>query len=406
MSADGGLPLAAPLSGVKVLDLSRVLAGPWATMTLGDLGAEIWKVEQPGSGDDTRSWAPPSVGGISTYYLTANRNKKSIAVDLSTSEGRAIVLQLAAKADVLVENFRPSSLRKLGLTYDEVTRVNPRLIFCSISGYGRGNVLEDRPGYDFILQAECGFMSITGEPDGEPMRLGVAFVDLVSGMNAVQAILAALYMRERTGQGQWLDIALSDGAFFLLANVATGYLNTSVDPPRFGNAHPSIVPYQLFNCADGRLALAVGNDEQFRRLCKDALGRPELAEDPRFTTNWKRAENRAALLPLLQESFVRSELSEILATLRQAGIPAGEVKTVGEAFESEAAAVRGTVVSTQHPVLGEVRSVRSPLRLSSVSATVPTPPPLLGEHTDLILSEVLSFSGEKIDTLRATGAVA
>ena len=270
----------AALDGIRVLDLSRVLAGPWATMTLGDLGAEILKVEQPGRGDDTRHWMPPAAGDLSTYYLAANRNKKGVAIDIGHPEGRQIILDLARESDILVENFRPASLRRLGLTREVLHAVNPRLIICSISGYGRDHALEDRPGYDFIIQAESGFMAITGEVGGAPMRLGVAFIDLVSGMNAVQAILAALYMRERTGRGQWLDIGLTDSAAFLLANVGAGYLNTGQEPMRFGNAHPSIVPYQLFDCADGPLAVAVGNDDQFRRFCT-VIGRDDLAGDPR-----------------------------------------------------------------------------------------------------------------------------
>ncbi|MDQ0138067.1 crotonobetainyl-CoA:carnitine CoA-transferase CaiB-like acyl-CoA transferase [Neorhizobium galegae] len=396
---------ALPLTGIKVLDLSRVLAGPSATMTLGDLGADVWKVEQPGTGDDTRTWAPPSASGIATYYLAANRNKRSIAVDLATPEGRQIVLRLAAQADIVVENFRPASLRKLGLTYDELRAVNPRLIHCSISGYGRGNDLEDRPGYDFILQAECGFMSITGEPDGEPMRLGVAFVDLVSGMNAVQAILAALFMRERTGRGQWLDIALFDSAVFFLANVASGHLNTGSEPRRFGNAHPSIVPYQLFDCADGRIALAVGNDEQFRRLCLDVLPLPGLAADERFASNRRRAENRDLLLPILSGHFSTTSRAEMLGRLERAGIPAGEVKSVGEALRSQPSVLRDSIVTSPHPVLGETKSIRSPLRMSAAPMPAPSAPPLLGQHTDMILSQVLGFQPDQIDALRGGGIV-
>ena len=239
------------LQGIKVLDLTRILAGPWSTMALADLGAEVWKIESP-DGDDTRSWMPPAKAGISTYYLSANRNKQSLVVDMRNPEGRQLILDLAAQADVVVENFLPASLKRLGLDYETLAAVNPRLIHCSITGYGRNNPMENRPGYDFIIQAESGFMSITGEKDGEPMRLGVAFIDLVTGMNAVQGILAALYEREKSGLGQSVDIALSDSALHFLANVASGYLNTGKVPQRFGNAHPSIVPYQLFNTADGR----------------------------------------------------------------------------------------------------------------------------------------------------------
>jgi crotonobetainyl-CoA:carnitine CoA-transferase CaiB-like acyl-CoA transferase len=393
------------LQGIKVLDLSRVLAGPWASMTLGDLGAEIWKIEQPGSGDDTRGWAPPSVEGISTYFLGANRNKKSAALDIGNPKGRDIIVELAKKADILVENFRPATLRKFRLTYDDLKEINPRLVVCSISGYGRGHELEERPGYDFIIQAESGFMSITGAQDGEPMRLGVAFIDLISGMNAVQAILAALFMRERTGEGQWLDISLTDSAMFMLANVASGYLNTGKDPARYGNAHPSIVPYQLFVCADGRIAVAVGNDDQFRRFC-GVIGLPELAVDPRFKTNRGRTESREILLPLLQRRMERLSLPTLLAELRAAGVPAGEVRTVRQAFESDVAKLREIVVSTPAKKIGEFRSVRSPPRMSASSPPEPSSPPELGEHTNLILREQLDYSLEQIDDLRSAGVIA
>ena len=290
MTTKGEFDRMAALDGIKILDVTRVLAGPWCTMTLGDLGAEVWKIENPAGGDDTRSWTPPAAAGISTYFLSANRNKKSVAVDLKTAEGRAVVAALAAKADVLVENLRPSSLRAAGLDHDRLRAINPRLIACSISGYGRDGPFAEQAGYDFVMQAESGFMAITGEVKGAPMRLGVAFVDLAAGANATQAILAALYARERTGIGQSIDIALYDSALHFLANIASGYLNTGDDPDRFGNAHASIVPYQLFDTMDGCVALAVGNNQQFRRLCGDVLGCPELGSDDRFGTNAARTE--------------------------------------------------------------------------------------------------------------------
>ncbi|CAH1689894.1 Crotonobetainyl-CoA:carnitine CoA-transferase CaiB-like acyl-CoA transferase [Hyphomicrobiales bacterium] len=392
------------LEGIKVLDLSRVLAGPWATMTLGDLGAEIWKIEQPGSGDDTRSFAPPLVGGISTYYLGANRNKKSLAIDIGTSEGREIIVDLARKADILVENFRPASLRKFRLTYDDLKVVNPRLIVCSISGYGRGHTLEERPGYDFIVQAESGFMAITGERDGEPMRLGVAFIDLVTGMNAVQAVLAALYMRERTGEGQWLDIGLHDSALFLLANVASGCLNTGKEHGRYGNAHPSIVPYQIFACIGGRVAIAVGNDEQFRRFCR-AIGLAQLSDDPRYATNPRRTEHRETLLPLLEKHLGNLELAKLLADLRAAGVPAGDVRSVGQALTSEFAELRQSVMSVEAPKIGTFRSVRNPIRMSASISLPPTPPPDIGQHTAEVLAEQLGFAPHHIRRLQESGAI-
>ena len=393
------------LNGIKVLDLSRVLAGPWATMTLGDLGADVLKIEQPGTGDDTRTWMPPAVEGVSTYYLGANRNKKSVAIDIGKPEGRDLIIELAKKSDVLIENFRPASLKKFKLTYDDLKDINPRLIYCSISGYGRGHELEERPGYDFIIQAESGFMSITGEKDGEPMRLGVAFIDLISGMNAVQAILAALFMRERTGKGQWLDISLTDSAMFMLANVASGHLNTGREALRYGNAHPSIVPYQLFDCVDGRIALAVGNDEQFRRFCK-IIGLPDLAMDERFVTNKGRTEARDELLPIIEDKLRDRKLHELLAELRAVGVPAGELRTVGQAFASDVAILRDTVVSVPSERIGTFRSVRSPLRMSESPFAPPTLPPELGEHTRQVLQAELDLSADRVDQLLEMGVVA
>ena len=393
------------LNGIKVLDLSRVLVGPWATMTLGDLGADVLKIEQPGTGDDTRTWMPPAVEGVSTYYLGANRNKKSVAIDIGKPEGRDLIIELAKKSDVLIENFRPASLKKFKLTYDDLKDINPRLIYCSISGYGRGHELEERPGYDFIIQAESGFMSITGEKDGEPMRLGVAFIDLISGMNAVQAILAALFMRERTGKGQWLDISLTDSAMFMLANVASGHLNTGREALRYGNAHPSIVPYQLFDCVGGRIALAVGNDEQFRRFCK-IIGLPDLAMDERFVTNKGRTEARDELLPIIEDKLRDRKLHELLAELRAVGVPAGELRTVGQAFASDVAILRDTVVSVPSERIGTFRSVRSPLRMSESPFAPPTLPPEVGEHTRQVLQAELDLSADRVDQLLEMGVVA
>ena len=393
------------LQGIKVLDLTRILAGPWSTMALADLGAEVWKIESLDGGDDTRSWMPPAKAGISTYYLSANRNKQSLAVDLRTPEGRQLILDLAAQADVVVENFLPASLKRLGLDYAALSAVNPRLIHCSITGYGRDNPLENRPGYDFIIQAESGFMSITGEQAGEPMRLGVAFIDLVTGMNAVQGIIAALYEREKSGLGQSVDIALSDSALHFLANIASGYLNTGKVPQRYGNAHASIVPYQLFNTADGSIALAVGNDEQYRRLCLDVLERPELYSDPRFTQNKSRTENREVLIPMLQDAFAGWRNEALIAALRAQGIPVGEVKDVAQAFDSETARYRDLVISAEHPVAGEVSMVRSPLRLSRTPTVAPKAPPLHGQHTDSVLGRVLGKSEAELAKLRAVGAI-
>jgi crotonobetainyl-CoA:carnitine CoA-transferase CaiB-like acyl-CoA transferase len=397
--------MAGPLEGIKVLDVTRVLAGPWCTMTLADLGAEVWKIENPAGGDDTRSWTPPSVQGISTYFLAANRNKKSVAVDLKTPQGRTVAAELAAKADVLVSNLRPASLQSAGLAYEHLRAVNPRLVHCSISGYGSEGPFAGRPGYDFVMQAETGFMSITGEIAGEPMRLGVAFVDLAAGANATQAILAALYGRERTGTGQAIDIALFDSALHFLANIATGYLNTGDDPARFGNAHASIVPYQLFDTADGCIALAVGNDQQYRRLCCDVLGCAELWEDQRFRNNALRTQHREELIPRLQEAIGRAATAPLLSALRQHGIPGGAVRSVAQALASPEALAREAVVAAAHPRLGEVRMVRSPLRLSATPTVAPVAPPGLGQHTRAVLAGVLAYSAERIAELERQGAV-
>jgi crotonobetainyl-CoA:carnitine CoA-transferase CaiB-like acyl-CoA transferase len=405
-AVEDGIAMTAPLHGIKVLDVTRVLAGPWCTMTLADLGAEVWKIENPAGGDDTRSWTPPSVEGISTYFLAANRNKKSVAVDLKTAQGRAIVAELAAKADVLVENLRPSSLRSAGLAYEQLSAINPRLIHCSISGYGRDGPFAERAGYDFVMQAETGFMSITGEIAGEPMRLGVAFVDLAAGSNAAQAILAALYARERTGTGQSIDIALFDSALHFLANIASGYLNTGIGPTRFGNAHASIVPYQLFDTADGCIALAVGNDQQYRRLCCDVLGCDGLWTDARFRTNAARTRNREQLIPRLAAELGRHATAVLLSKLRQHGIPAGTVRSVADAFASQEALARDVVVTAAHPRLDQVRMVRSPLRLSGSPTVAAIAPPGLGQHTSEVLASVLGYSAAQIAALERQGAVA
>ena len=393
-----------PLDDIRVLDLSRILAGPTCTMTLGDLGAEVWKIESPGEGDDTRGWMPPSREGISTYYLSANRNKKSIAVDLKHPEGQGLMRELVAKADVLVENMRIGTLERFGLGWGAARAINPRLVYCTISGYGRASPLADRGGYDAVIQGESGLMSITGEPDGIPLKHGMAITDLVTGMNATQAILAALIARGRTGEGQFLDIALLDGAIGLLANVGTGYLNTGGRPRKFGNAHPTVVPYQVFETRLGRFVLACGNDLQFRGLCR-VLDRPELAEDARFRRNADRVAHREILVPLLEAVFMSEAAEHWLERLWQAQVPAGVINDVPEAFSAPGVRGRDMVVTIPHPSLGEVRLIRSPLRMSATPVGTPTPPPLLGEHTREVLERVLGRSPEQIEALGASGAV-
>lgn len=394
-----------PLEGIRVLDLSRVLAGPWATMSLADLGAEVWKIENIKGGDDTRAWSVPSYKGVSTYYLCANRGKHSIAVDLKDPQGLKIVLDLAAKADVIVENFRAGTADRLGLGYDAIKAKNPCVIYCSISGYGQTGPERDRPGYDFIMQAESGLMSITGEVGGPPNRLGVAFTDVVAGMVATQSILAALYQRRESGKGQYIDVALLDSALNMLINVGTGYLNAGVKPGRFGNAHPTVVPYQVFEASDGVFALAVGNDRMFADFCNDVLGKPDLARDPRFTTAHGRAIHRQDLIPGIEELLRQKPCQHWLDACQRASVPAGRVKTVSEALESASVTERGVVQSLDHPELGPIRLIRAAHGLSAQSKATLKPPPMLGEDTRTVLSRVLGLDETSTDDLIASGAV-
>lgn len=377
---------APPLDGIRVLDLSRVLAGPSCTQTLADLGAEVWKIEPPERGDDTRGWLPPEIGGESTYFLCCNRSKKSVALDLKTEEGRKAAKALAGKADILVENFRQGALAAYGLDPETLHAAHPRLIYCSISGYGRTGSRSGDGGYDFTIQAESGLMAVTGEPDGEPMKLGVAISDVATGMNAVQAILAALFARERTGRGQHLDIALFDSAVALMANVATGHLNTGEDARRYGNAHATVVPYQLFDTSDGVLVLACGNDGQFQKLCYDVIDRPDLAADARYRRNRDRVAHRDALVAELQAIFGRNDTDHWIERLRASGVPGGKVRSISEVFSAQETVERNLILEIPDPKLGKVRLVRSPLRFSDTPLRTPTAPPRLGENTDDVLS--------------------
>ena len=374
------------LHGVRILDLSRVLAGPWCTMTLADLGADVIKVEQPRGGDDTRGWAPFR-DGESAYYLCTNRNKRSVAVDIGTPQGQAIVRGLAAHCDVVVENFKAGALARYGLDHEALRQVRPDVIWCSISGYGRTSPLAARAGYDYVIQAEGGLMAITGEPDGEPMKVGVAVADLFTGMFAVQAILAAVIARRNDGQGQLIDMALFDCQLAMLANVGSAYLVTGREPERFGNAHASVVPYQVLPTADSEIVLAVGNDRQFRLLCDEVLGRPDIAADQRFATNSARIDNRDLLIPLLTGVLRTRPAREWQDKLASTGIPTGTVRQVGEALESAEARARGMVSEVPHPTLGTVRLVSSPIRMSGTPVREPQAPPTLGEHTQQVLRE-------------------
>ncbi|MFG1302940.1 CaiB/BaiF CoA-transferase family protein [Xanthobacter autotrophicus] len=393
-----------PLDNIKVLDLTRVLAGPWCTMTLGDLGAEVWKIEHPRGGDDTRAWRPPEIGSESTYFLCTNRNKRSVAIDLKTADGQALVRELAGKADVLVENMRLGALDRLGLGWNDLHRLNPRLIYCSLSGYGRFSPRAADPGYDAVIQAESGLMSITGAAEGEPMKHGVAITDIVCGMNASQAILAALLMRTRTNEGQFIDIALLDGALALLTNVGSGYLNTGAVPARYGNSHPTVVPYGIFEAADGGFVLGCGNDRQFRATCISVLGRPEIADDVRFRRNQDRHANREVLIPLLTELFAAASAQHWVGLLMAADVPAAVIRSVPQALDAPEARARGLIQTMQHPGVGPVSVVASPLRLENLPAS-PLPPPLLGEHTRNVLQNVLGRTEPEIQRLLASGVL-
>ena len=375
-----------PLTGIRVLDLSRVLAGPYCTMVLGDLGADVIKVEPP-EGDETRGWGPPFAGGESAYYLCVNRNKRGIVIDLKTEEGKNILRDLAVQSDVLVENFRPGRLKKFGLDFKTLHKLNPRLVYCSISGFGQTGSMRDKPGYDFMIQAMGGVMSITGEPEGEPMKVGVAAADLFAGQNAVIAILAALQARALTGRGQHLDISLFDSQLGWLANVASNYLISGNLPRRHGNAHPNIVPYQSFQASDGWFAIAVGNDKQFEALCR-VIGKSELVSDPRFAKNSARVENRDELIALLKPIFATRSASEWLNSLEQIEIPCGPINNLEQVFSMPLVKEREMLVKMEHPTIGELPLVGSPLKMSETPVEYRLPPPLMGEHTEEVLREL------------------
>ena len=379
-----------PLNGIRVLDLSRVLAGPYCTMVLGDLGADVIKIENPNGGDDTRGWGPTFIEGESTYYLCTNRNKRSVAIDLASPEGQRTIRELAKKCDVVVENFRPMALQRYGLDYESLREVRPDLIYCSVSGYGRTSPLANRAGYDYVVQAEAGLMSITGEPNGEPMKVGVAVADLFTGMYAVQAILAAIIARNNDGQGQLIDLALFDCQLAMLANVASATLVSGEEPKRFGNAHASVVPYQVLPTRDSEIVLAVGNDRQFKLLCEEVLERPDIAKDPRYATNRDRLVHRETLIDLLNEVLRQRDSAEWQQRLAKTGIPTGTVRTVGAALASPEAQARNMVCTVNHPKAGVLKLVSSPIRMSGTPVRDPSPPPLLGEHTEEVLQQLLN----------------
>ncbi len=393
------------LSGIKVLDLTRVLAGPWAGQLLADLGAEVIKVERPGSGDDTRQWAPPSLpDGTAAYYLAANRGKQSLTVDITQPAGQEIVRQLAAQADVLLENYKVGGLKKYGLDYDSLRAINPRLVYCAITGFGQTGPYAQLPGYDYIVQGMSGLMSITGPADGEPHKVGVAVTDLFTGLYAANAIQAALLARYRTGEGQYIDMALFDCSLAMLANVNMNWLVGGEVPPRLGNAHPNIVPYQVFRTAgDSHFILACGNDKQFRTVC-ELIGQPALAADPRFATNPQRVRYRELLVPQLAEAFLARGRDEWLKLLDAAGVPCGPINTVDEAFADPQIQHRQMAMHLPDAAGQAVPQVACPIKMSGTPPQYKAAPPNLGEHTDAVLTS-LGYSADAIAQLKASATV-
>lgn len=388
---------AGPLDGLRILDLTRILAGPTCTQLLGDLGADIIKIEKPGDGDDTRAWGPPFVTGAdgkptreSAYYLCANRNKRSVAIDITTAEGAALVRRLAAKCDVLVENFKTGGLAKYGLAYSDLKAELPRLIYCSITGYGQTGPNKHKPGYDLLAQGYGGMMSLTGEPDGQPMKVGVGIADVMAGMYAATAILAALRHRDRTGEGQAIDIALVDTQIAWLINEGTNYLMSGEPPQRRGNAHPNIVPYGVFETADGHAIVAVGNDSQFRRFC-EVIGLPALGNDPRFARNTDRLAHRELLIATLAGRIRRIKRDDLIAGMEQASIPGGPIHTLGDVFASDQVDARGMRIQMPHPLAtsGTVDLIGNPIKLSRTPVTYRHAPPVCGADTDAVLADLL-----------------
>ena len=394
----------APLAGIRIIDLTRVLAGPYCTMLLGDLGADVIKVEEPGHGDVTRSWGPPFVGDDSAYFLSVNRNKRSITLNLRDERARGILLELVLRADVLVENFRVGSMDRLGLGYDRLKAVNPRLIYCSITGFGSDGPYAERPGYDLIALGMGGMMSLTGAPDGEPMRVGIAMADLAAGMYACSAIQATLYERERSGQGQRVEVSLLDATVSWLTTVGQGYLVSGEPPQRYGNAHPNIVPYQVFRARDRHFTLAVGTDAQFAAVCA-VIGHPEWAKDPRLATNAGRIAHREELVALLSAAFAERDAADWIEPLLARGVPSGPINTVADVFADPHVLHRGMLAELKHPTAGPLKMAGIPVRFSATPGIIRLPPPLLGQHTEEVLTSFLELSAEELRTLRERGAI-
>ena len=403
------------LGHIRVLDLTRILAGPWCAQNLADLGAEVIKVERPGAGDDTRTWGPPylqdGAGQPTTeaaYYLAANRGKQAITVDIATPEGQAIIRELALKSDVVLENYKVGQLKKYGLDYESLKQIKPDLVYCSITGFGQTGPYAHRAGYDFIIQGMGGFMSLTGEsddlPGGGPQKAGVAICDLMTGMYSTIAVMAALTHRDRTGEGQYIDMALLDVQVAMLANMGSNFLTSKKIPKRWGNAHANIVPYQTFATSDGHIIVAAGNDSQYRKFVNIG-GRPELADDERFFSNPLRVQNRLTLVPLLAEMVGKKTKAEWIALLEAAGVPCGPINTLDEVFDNPQVQAREMVLNLPHPTAERVSLVSSPMKLSATPVYQHSAPPLLGEHTELVLTELLGYDPKKIAELQSRGVI-
>jgi crotonobetainyl-CoA:carnitine CoA-transferase CaiB-like acyl-CoA transferase len=402
-----------PLEGIRVFDLSRILAGPTCTQLLGDLGADVIKIERPGAGDDTRKWGPPYVKAKdgkdtreSAYYLSSNRNKRSLAIDIAQKAGQALARRLIARCDIMVENFKVGDMAKYGLAYDDVKKDNPALIYCSITGFGQTGPYAPRAGYDMLAQGLGGIMSVTGESDGPPLKVGVGIADIMCGMYASTAILAALHHRDKTGQGQYIDLSLLDTQVGWLANVGLNYLTSGSVPQRVGNEHPNIVPYNVMPAADGHVILAVGNDGQFAKFC-DFAGEPALAHDPRFATNEQRVMNRRALYDLLEEVMRHKTQGEWVEGLARLGVPCSPVNTVDQVFADPQVRARGMQIAMPHPLAakGDVDLIGNPIKYSATPVAYRRPPPYLGQHTDEVLGELLKLSGSEMAELRNKGVI-
>ena len=393
-----------PLEGIRVVDLTRILAGPYCTMMLGDMGAEIIKIENPDGGDDTRSWGPPFLNGVSTYFISINRNKKSLTLNLKDERGKELLRDLIRKSDIMVENFRPGTLDKLGVSWEEIHRINPAMIFASLSGFGQTGPRKSEPGFDVVIQGEGGLMSITGEPDGPPNKVGASVADITAGMLAAQGILLSLYHREKTGVGQMVDVGMLDGQVALLTYHANGYFATGKIPPRRGNKHPSITPYETYSCKDGYFNLGVGNDSLWRRFC-DAMGLGEIKEDPKFAVNKDRVDNRLELQEILDAIFAEKTVEETLDGLRAAGVPCGPINNLAQVLSEPQVLAREMVVDVDVPVAGPTKVTGVPIKLSETPGSVRTPPPTLGQHTEEVLESVLGMDEAQRNALRQEGVV-